>query len=129
MTLKNGWNEAEDGSHVEGIDEKCGSRRTNIISRPFYIWGALNVNVNRTRALLINLQQCSNREFVLLQLKITKMQKKTHAEAVAWSYDMEGPAKKCVDFHCELANEKTEQLYTVSTPFLDVTTSRRSWKQ
>ena len=55
--------------------------------------------------------------------------KKTHAKAVAWSYDMEGPAKKCVDFHCELANEKTEQLYTVSTPFLDVTTSRRSWKQ
>ena len=35
---------------------------------------------------------------------------KSHAKTVAWSYEMEGHAKKCVARHCELANEKTEQL-------------------
>ena len=32
---------------------------------------------------------------------------------------MEGHAKKCVERNCELANETTQQLYTVSTPCLD----------
>ena len=41
------------------------------------------------------------------------------AETEAWSYDMEGHAQKCVDPHCELANKKVEQLYTVSSPCLD----------
>ena len=43
---------------------------------------------------------------------------KSHAKTVAWSYDMESHAKKCVERYCELAN-KAEQLYTVSTPCLD----------
>ena len=36
---------------------------------------------------------------------------KPHAETVAWSYDVEGHAKKCIERYCELANKKTEQLY------------------
>ena len=32
---------------------------------------------------------------------------------------MEGPAKKCVERCCELANKKTEQLHRVSDPCLD----------
>ena len=32
---------------------------------------------------------------------------------------MEGHAKKCVERYCELANKTTQQLYKVSTPFLD----------
>ena len=44
--------------------------------------------------------------------------KKPHA-TVAWSYDMEGHAQKCVERKCELANNKTEQLYKVSRPCLD----------
>ena len=44
---------------------------------------------------------------------------KPHAKTVAWSYDMEGQSKKCVERYCELANEKSEQLYKVSTPCLD----------
>ena len=43
---------------------------------------------------------------------------KPHAKAVAWSYDMEGHAKKCVERYCELANGKTGQSYKVSTPCL-----------
>ena len=37
----------------------------------------------------------------------------------AWSHDVEGHARKCVERYCELANEKTEQLYKVSHPCLD----------
>ena len=34
---------------------------------------------------------------------------KPHAKMVAWSYDMEGDARKCVERYCELANKKVEQ--------------------
>ena len=37
----------------------------------------------------------------------------------AWSYDMKGHARKCVERYCELANKKTEQLFKVSHPCLD----------
>ena len=35
-----------------------------------------------------------------------------------WSYDMAGHAKKCVERYCELANNTTQQLYKVSTPWM-----------
>ena len=41
------------------------------------------------------------------------------AETVAWSYDMEGHAQKCVERFCELANKKLAQLYKVSSLCLD----------
>ena len=41
------------------------------------------------------------------------------AETVAWSNDLEGHARKCVERYCELANKKTEELYKVSSPCLD----------
>ena len=44
---------------------------------------------------------------------------KPHAKTVAWSYDMEGHTKKCVERLCELANKKVEQFFKVSTPCLD----------
>ena len=44
---------------------------------------------------------------------------KPHEHTVAWSYDMEGHAQKCVERYCELANKKTEQLHKVSSPCLD----------
>ena len=34
---------------------------------------------------------------------------KLHAKMVAWSYDMEGHAAKCVERSCELANKKVKQ--------------------
>ena len=36
-----------------------------------------------------------------------------------WSYDMAGHEKKCVERYCELANKTTQQLYKVSTPYID----------
>ena len=44
---------------------------------------------------------------------------KPHAQTVARSNDMEGHAQKCVERHCEVANKRVEQLYTVSTPCMD----------
>ena len=44
---------------------------------------------------------------------------KPHAKAAAWSYDMEGHARKCVERYCELANKQTEQFFKVSSPCLD----------
>ena len=44
---------------------------------------------------------------------------KPHAQTMAWSYDMEGHAQKCVERHCEWANKKVEQLNTVSHPCLE----------
>ena len=45
--------------------------------------------------------------------------RKHHAQTVAWSYDMDGHAQKCVEGYCDLANKKVEQLYKVSHPCLD----------
>ena len=42
--------------------------------------------------------------------KITRVGK-LDAKTVAWSHDMEGHARKCVERYCELANKKVEQLY------------------
>ena len=37
--------------------------------------------------------------------------------------------KKCVEQHCEVANQKTQQLYKVSTPCLDMTfnSKKKNW--
>ena len=43
----------------------------------------------------------------------------------SWSYDMDGHAKKCVERYCELANETTQQLYKVSAPCIDDSTSKK----
>ena len=45
---------------------------------------------------------------------------KPHAKTVAWSYDMEGHARQCVERYCGLANKKkVEQLHKVPSPCLD----------
>ena len=43
---------------------------------------------------------------------------KLQAQLIAWSCDMEGHARKCVERFRELANKKVEQLYKVSNPCL-----------
>ena len=44
---------------------------------------------------------------------------KPNAQTIAWSYDMEGHAQKCVERFCELANKIVEHLNKVSNPCLD----------
>ena len=58
-----------------------------------------------------------HREMFESRLPAGATERLPHAKTVAWSYDMEGHAQKCVERYCELAN-KTEQLYKVSSPCL-----------
>ena len=44
---------------------------------------------------------------------------RSQAKTIAWSYDMEGHAKKCVERCRELANKTIQQLHKVATPCLD----------
>ena len=46
-------------------------------------------------------------------------QRNLHAEVNAWSHEMEGHARNCVERYCELANMNVEQLYKVFTPCFD----------
>ena len=59
-----------------------------------------------------------SRIYVGATAKLPRWQK-PHEQTVAWSYDMEGHARKCVERYCELANKKVEQLYRVSSLCLD----------
>ena len=66
-----------------------------------------------------NTQRCLNHVFLQDQRNNYLGGKKPHAKTIAWSYDMEGHAKQCVEWYCELANQKVEQSYKVSSPCLD----------
>ena len=64
-------------------------------------------------------KRCLKHVFLLEQLKKLSGWEMPHAKAAAWSCDMEGHARKCVERYCPLANKKVEQLYKVSSPCLD----------
>ena len=50
----------------------------------------------------------------------TRVSGKPDANTIsAWSYDMKGHAKKCVERYCELANKTTQQFFKVATPCID----------
>ena len=73
----------------------------------------------RTKSLLINTETCSNHEFLLPRPKIIRMEETSHKKNVAWSYDIEGHAQKCVQlqeggvgncrriFRCMFSNRET----------------------
>ena len=87
-----------------------------------FIWVALKENVKLARILWMITEVCSNRGFLPVLRKNTrnKATGKLDAETISsWSYDMEGPAKKCVERYCELAHETTQQLHKVATPCKD----------
>ena len=73
-------------------------------------------------------RESSNHELLLLQVKNCQGGRNfTHA--VEWSYTVEGHSKKFVERNCELAIEKTEQLYKGSTPCLDDPNFKKNWNQ
>ena len=49
------------------------------------------------------------------QLKSNRILRKVVQNAIAWPYDMEGHAKRCVERYCEVANNNIEQWSQVST--------------
>ena len=57
--------------------------------------------------------------FLLEQLRNYQGGENLAQKTAAWFYDVEGHARKCVERCCELANERVEELYKVSSPCLD----------
>ena len=57
------------GSHVEEIDEKTLILTNQLHFLITYTWDVLNVNANRMKLLLKNIQRCLNYIFLLEQLK------------------------------------------------------------
>ena len=100
------------------FDEERGSCTNQHHFLITYIWDLLNINANQMKQLLDKMRRCLNHVFLLEQLRNFGV-RKPHAKTVAWSYDMEGHARKCVDKYCEPANKKTEQLYKVSSFCMD----------
>ena len=84
-----------------------------------HIRDVLNLNANRTKLLLTKTEDVRITNFCWSNSKKLPGWEKPHAKTVAWSCDMEGHAKKCVERYCELANIKTEKLFKISTPCLD----------
>ena len=60
--------------------------------------------------IFLRTEKCPNHEFPLEHLKNYQDGKIVHAKTVAWSCDVEGHARTCVERCCELGNKKTEQL-------------------
>ena len=73
----------------------------------------LNLNANRMKSLLSDVQRCLNHVFLLVQLKSNQggksLAQKQSRGSTIWK-DM---------LHCDLANKKVEQLFKVSSPCLD----------
>ena len=84
-----------------------------------FIQDALNGNANQTSKIT---RQCNKMFESRVSAGATgKLPRwdEPRAKTSAWSYDMEGHARKCMERYCELANKKTEQLHKVSSPCLD----------
>ena len=84
-----------------------------------YIWDVLDVNANWTKLFFEQYEEVLESRISAGTTEKLQGWEKPHTKTVAWSYDMEGDAQKCVERHCELANKETEQLYKVSSPCLD----------
>ena len=104
---ENVWKHAEYGSHMEVMIEKKRYWRTHVISWScmlgmYSAWMQTEWNNCRTiyEDVWITYFCWSNRKITVWE--------KPHAQTVAWSYDMEGHAQKCVDRSCELANKEVE---------------------
>ena len=68
----------------------------------------------------MNTEKCWNRETLQEQLEHLPHSEKGGANAVVWSSDMAGHAKKCVERYSEKANKSMEQLCNeVASPCLD----------
>ena len=118
----NGWREAEDGSHVAEIDARRWSLKNPHHFMTMYIWDVLSwCKPNET--LIEQHKEMLNHAFLLGQLKNYQGGGKPHARTVAWSYDMEGQAQKCVEWYCELAKNWSSFTKIQVRPCLGVNTT------
>ena len=113
---KIGWKETKHWSDVESTRQRSRFGRTNI-----FPWSRILGLHSKT---LWNQQDIVDNYRAMFQSRISAggTEKLPHSEIVrisSWSYDMEGHAKKCVEWYCVLANKTTQQLHKESTPCID----------
>ena len=81
-------------------------------------WDALNANVNLTKVGFDEHRKMFESQFFAGATEKLLGCEKSHAKAIAWSNDVEGHAKKCVDRFFETANNKgrttAQGLHTMS---------------
>ena len=79
-----------------------------------YTWDVPNVNANRMKFVIVEYAKMFESGISAGATEKLLGWEKPHAKTAAWSYDMEGHARKCVERQCELTNKKVKQLYKVS---------------
>ena len=84
-----------------------------------YIWGTLNVNVKRTKTLSINVEKMFESRISATVTENYQSERNLTQKLSRDPTTRKDVRTKCVERYCELADQKTEQLYTVSTPCLD----------
>ena len=88
------------------------------------------MNVNRTRVLLMKTKKMLESQIFAGAIEKLPGCEKSHANTIAWSYDTEGHAKKCVE---SIANWHTNQLSNCRrSPHHVLTTigsKRMNWKR
>ena len=114
--IKIGWKETKSWSDVEITQQRSWFGRTNIIP-----WQCVPGRYSKT---MWNKQRCCGQ--LQSHVWISNVSGGNRKASIlwessyfSWSYDLEGHAKKCVEWYCELANKTTQQLYKVATPCVD----------
>ena len=87
---------------------------TSCLDQGYFVWTQRECKPNKN--LVDEYRKCSNRESLQATEKLRDSEEKCGANAIAWSNDMEGHARKCLERYCDLANKDIEQLYKVSAP-------------
>ena len=92
-----------------------------------FTWDALNGKANQTRKTIGQHNKMFESRISAGATEKLPGWDQLRAKTSAWSYDMEGHARKCVERYRELANKKTEQLFKVSHPCLDDNQIKKGW--
>ena len=105
-----GWKETKLQPHMEEIDLTRWFGKTYIVSWPCILgMHSIWLDCKSNEGITMNLGQSN--------WKVTCLGK-SHSKTVAWSYDMKGYARKCVERYFELSNNNNEQWSQVSTQSL-----------
>ena len=116
---ENGWRKARYGSHVEEIDETGRSWRTNIISWP-RILGMHSTSMQTERNYYWRIKKNVRiTTFCWSNWRITRAGETSRRNCRVVLRHGRSCENTRWKIYCELANQKTEKFYSVSTPGLD----------
>ena len=108
-----GWKETKHWSDVETTQQRSPFGRTNI-----FPWSCISGVHSKT--MWKKQRYCWQLQSrVWIGKRTEKLTYSQNFRISSWSCDMESHPKNCMERYCELANKTTQQLYKVSTPYID----------